>query len=184
LNKAWPAQFFIDLGTELSGTIDVGSGAFLWRSGGSIIPDFRALLTRGRNNGTWNGANAAGSINSSTAAGSPFGDGVGYGLGSQVAPTSIGPFSIAADDTLLRYARDGDADLSGAVNLADFNRLATNFGQPNRAWVDGDSNYDGVVNLVDFNALAGNFGLAAGPEMFAPGAKRGDDLRELLNALT
>jgi hypothetical protein len=109
---------------------------------------------------------------------------VGYGLGSQIAPTSIGPFAIAPGDTLVRYALDGDADLSGNVNLADFNRLAANFGQTNRQWIDGDANYDGVVNLTDFNALAGNFGTGLGPEAFQSnsirGTRGGDALRELL----
>jgi hypothetical protein len=49
-------------------------------------------------------------------------------------------------------------NLDGRVNLADFNRLASNFGQANRDWCHGDFNYDGAANLADFNALAGNFG--------------------------
>jgi hypothetical protein len=68
-------------------------------------------------------------------------------------------------DTLIRYALDGDADLDGAVNLADFNRLASSFGQSNKIWTDGDSNYDGLVDLADFNAQAGNFGLSAATAM-------------------
>jgi len=151
----------------VAGVIDLAGGALLFRAGGPTPSELRTLISNGRNGGAWNGTNAAGAINSSTAAASTSGDGVGYGLGSQIAPTSIGPFSIAADDTLLRYARDGDADLSGNVNLADFNRLATNFGQPNRAWVDGDSNYDAAANLVDFNALAANFGQSADPPLGA-----------------
>jgi len=52
------------------------------------------------------------------------------------------------------------------VNLADFNRLASNFGSTTAFWDDGDFNYDGNVNLADFNRLASNFGLsAAGPEV-------------------
>jgi hypothetical protein len=93
---------------------------------------------------------------------------------------------------LVRYALDGDADLSGGVNLADFNRLAANFGQTNKQWVDGDSTYDGLVNLADFNALAGNFGMfaaadneifkAAGPFGSSPirGTRSGEELRKLL----
>jgi hypothetical protein len=64
---------------------------------------------------------------------------------------------------LLRLTRYGDADLSGTVNLADFNRLAANFGTGTR-WEQGDFDYNGTVNLQDFNRLAANFGLsAAGP---------------------
>ena len=63
-------------------------------------------------------------------------------------------------DWFLDYAQ-GDTNLDGAVNLADFNALAANFGQSNRTWQQGDFTYDGRVNLEDFNALAANFGLAA-----------------------
>jgi hypothetical protein len=68
------------------------------------------------------------------------------------------------DDTsvLLRYTRYGDANVDGLVNLADFNRLASNFGLAAGAnWDQGDFNYDGIVNLADFNRLAANFGLQA-----------------------
>jgi hypothetical protein len=65
---------------------------------------------------------------------------------------------------LFRHTRYGDANLDGQVNLADFNRLAANFGSTTGVWTQGDFNYDGNVNLSDFNRLAANFGLsAAGP---------------------
>ena len=38
------------------------------------------------------------------------------------------------------------------------------FGQSGTDWSDGDFTYDGLVNLADFNRLAANFGLQAGPE--------------------
>ena len=61
-------------------------------------------------------------------------------------------------------ARPGDANLDGAVNLQDFNRLASHFGTGSAAtWRDGDFTGDGAVNLQDFNRLASNFGLSAGP---------------------
>jgi hypothetical protein len=142
--------------------IDLAGGALLWRAEGTT-PDFRTLLTRGRNAGAWNGTGTSGAINSSLAASTPRSDGVGYGLGSEIAVPGIGGFSIAAGDTLLRYTLDGDANLDQQVNLADFNRLASNFGQSNRVWVNGDFNYDGAANLNDFNPLAGNFGSAVAP---------------------
>ncbi len=148
----------------LTGTIDLAGGALLVRAPGPTLAAWRADIIAGRNGGAWNGVSLSGSVNSSLAATTPFSDGVGYGLGSQIALTTIGSFSIGANDTLLRYTRDGDADLSGSVNLVDFNRVAANFGQSNRVWVDGDSNYDGLVNLADFNALAGNFGQFAAPD--------------------
>jgi hypothetical protein len=50
------------------------------------------------------------------------------------------------------------------VNLADFNRLAANFGGTEKFWYEGDFTYDGNVNLADFNRLAANFGQSAGPD--------------------
>jgi hypothetical protein len=53
----------------------------------------------------------------------------------------------------------GDANLDGAVNTADFTRLAGRFNTATQLWSDGDFNYDGTVNALDFNMLATNFGL-------------------------
>jgi hypothetical protein len=66
-----------------------------------------------------------------------------------------------AQGTLIRYTYTGDANVDGIVNLADFNALASNFGQTGKLWHQGDFNYDGTVNLSDFNLLASNFGFAA-----------------------
>ena len=68
----------------------------------------------------------------------------------------------------LKYARQGDADFSGAVNLADFNALAANFGATDADWTQGDFTLDRVVNLLDFNLLAGNFGLSAAGTVVTP----------------
>jgi hypothetical protein len=57
----------------------------------------------------------------------------------------------------------GDANRDRRVNLADFNILASNFGQSNRNFAQGDFNYDGQVNLSDFNLLAARFGQAIAP---------------------
>jgi hypothetical protein len=142
----------------INGELDLAGGAFLSRAGGPTPAQFRAQIIAGRNGGTWNGTSASGAINSSLAASTPRGDGVGYGLGSDVAVSSIGGFTIAPGDTILRYTLEGDTDLNQQVNLIDFNRLSANFGQTNRVWTNGDSNYDGTVNLADFNALSANFG--------------------------
>jgi hypothetical protein len=150
----------------VNGTIDVAGGALLSRAS-AAAPNFRALLTSGFAAGVWNGTSSSGAINSSFAANSIANDGVGHGLGSEIAPTSISSFAIAPGDIVLRYTLNGDANLDQLVNLADFNRLAANFGQANRAWTSGDWTYDGIANLTDFNALAGNFGSSAGPQIFS-----------------
>ena len=144
---------------SLLGTIDLAGGALL---GGPTQAALRTFLVRGYNGGAWNGTHPQGAINSSLAASTTERDAVGYGLGSEIAIASIGIFSIAPTDLLARYALSGDANLDATVNLQDFNRLAGNFGQANRAWVHGDATYDGTSNLIDFNLLAGNFGRTFG----------------------
>ena len=142
----------------LSGIIDLAGGALLVRSPGPTQATWRSQIFTGRNGGAWNGNSLAGAVNSSLAATTPLNDGVGYGLGSQITPTtSIGPFAISANDTLIRYTLDGDANLDGHVNLLDFNKLAGNFNGSNKSWSQGDFNYDGTANLLDFNRLASNF---------------------------
>jgi hypothetical protein len=160
---------------NISGVLDLAGGAFLSRAGGPTIATFQSLLVPGFNSGSWNGTSATGAINSSLAASSPLRDGVGYGLGSQIAVGSLGGFLIQPDDVLLRYTLDGDANLDALVNLQDFNRLASSFGAGS-LWSQGNFNYDSIVNLSDFNLLAGNFGhAAAAPATFA----RGGAMQEL-----
>jgi hypothetical protein len=72
--------------------------------------------------------------------------------------------TYTSNSVLVTATRPGDADVSGVVNLADFNALATNFGTSGKTWVNGDFNGNGVVDLADFNHLATNFGLSVGPE--------------------
>ncbi|MGF1633908.1 MAG: glycosyl hydrolase family 28-related protein [Phycisphaerae bacterium] len=60
---------------------------------------------------------------------------------------------------LFRFA-EGDANMDGSVNFADFNIILGNFGTASGAeWVDGDFNGDGAVDFADFNIVLGNFGL-------------------------
>jgi hypothetical protein len=153
---------------SLTGIIDLAGGALLSAAGGPSLTAFRNLLIAGRNGGAWNGTARAGTINSSLAASTTgASDGVGYGLGSQIAPTSIGSFPIGAGDILLRYTLDGDANLDHAVDTSDFNILAGNFAQSGRAFSQADFNYDGLADTLDFNLLSSNFGKAVAPS--APG---------------
>jgi hypothetical protein len=150
----------------IAGTLDLAGGAYLGRPGPYALraDAIRALLVRGRNGGAWNGTNSAsGAIHSSLAASSPLRDAVGYGTGAQVAPASVGSFSINPDDVLVRYALEGDANLDARVNLADFNRLAAHFGAGSE-WAHGDFDYSSTVNLSDFNALAFTFGSVVGDD--------------------
>jgi hypothetical protein len=139
-------------GLSMSGTskIDLSNNQmFVGYTGSPPLALIRDFIAAGHNGGNWSGNR----ITSSFAAANP-----GYALG-YVDTTLAG--SPAIDIRLTRY---GDADLSGSVNLVDFNRLAANFGQSGRFWSTGDFNFDGTVNLTDFNLLAANFGLSAGAD--------------------
>lgn len=55
----------------------------------------------------------------------------------------------------------GDINGDGAIDLADFNILKTNFGAngaPGSIDALGDANSDGTINLADFNLIKTNFG--------------------------
>jgi hypothetical protein len=64
----------------------------------------------------------------------------------------------AAREFVARHllALEGDANLDGTTDLADFATLAANFNQPG-AWRHGDFNNNGFVAIGDFAALAANF---------------------------
>jgi hypothetical protein len=143
--------------------LDITNRVLIWdQSGPGPLATLRALVTSGYAGGAWTGAG----ITSSDAATTP-GHGVGYGEANAVFtafPANWFGQTIDSTTLLITYTKYGDATLDRVVNLADFNRLAANFGQSGKLWTDGDSTYDGFVNLQDFNRLAANFGLSAGPD--------------------
>jgi hypothetical protein len=151
-----------------SATIDVGGGVVFDYDAPDPSPltTLRAQVIQGYNGGAWNG----GGFNSTRAA-ATAGTGVGYAEASAVLSAGGGAFagtSVDGTAVLLRWTRFGDANLDGTVNLADFNRLAGNFGSTTAQWDQGDFDYNGTVNLADFNRLAANFGLSAAGSTVAP----------------
>jgi hypothetical protein len=144
------------------GTIDVlGGSAIIDYAAASPFGELRSKIISGFNGRAWNGSG----IRSSTAAGGPR-LALGYAEASALFnsfPATFAGETIDSTTVLVRLTRFGDADLSGRVDLADFNRLATHFNDPG-FWTDGDFNYDGQVNLIDFNLLAANFNQSAGPD--------------------
>jgi hypothetical protein len=129
--------------------------------GASNITVVRGFLQGGYNGGPWNGTGIV-SANATTT-----GFGIGYAEATSLFssfPANFSGQTIDNTTVVTHLTRFGDANLSGTVDLLDFNKLAANFGQSNRVWFEGDFNYDGTVNLTDFNLLAGNFGLSAGPD--------------------
>ena len=137
-------------------------------TGASPAATFRARLLSGFAGGAWTGPG----IISSTAQ-TVTNSGVGLAEATDLFtafPATFKGQSVDNTSLLLAHALYGDADLSGNVNLADFNLLAGNFGGTNKRWSQGDFNYDGNTNLQDFNRLAANWGLAGAPSAASKGA--------------
>jgi hypothetical protein len=138
--------------------LDLTDGYFV-RRGNASFPFYNDRIAVGYNAGAWNGLG----INSSTAAASAVGDGLGIARASELFGGGggvIDGINLAANDILIRHTLYGDCNLDGTVNLADFNRLASNFGQSGTSWSSGNFNYDNTTNLLDFNQLAANFGMS------------------------
>ena len=147
-------------------TLDITNNAFVVDyapPGPSPLPVIAAQIDSAHAGGSWLGPGIT------TSLGNAINFAVGYAEAADLAtvPPIFG--TVDATAVLIRFTRYGDANLSGSVGLADFDRLAANFGTAAGAmWVDADFNYDGIVNLGDFNLLAANFGLSVGPEGPAP----------------
>ncbi len=120
-------------------------------SGASPIATVRTSIRAAYNSGDWTGDGIA------TSTGNAAQFGLGYAESGAVFTSFPATFSgQQVDDTsvLIAFARFGDANLDGVVNLNDFNRLAGNFGLSAAA--------DGVADPTDWAALA-----AAVPEPLA-----------------
>jgi hypothetical protein len=148
----------------LEGRINLQDNFFI-RGTGTLgnLAFYTLRLTNGYNGGDWLGAEPA--IISTPANDTTHS--LGYARASEIFGGGGGVFGgqlVPADAILIRFTRYGDANLSGNVNLQDFNRLAANFGQLNKVWSDGNLNYDANINLQDFNKLAANFGTSVGPD--------------------
>jgi hypothetical protein len=151
-------------------------------TGPSPLAAIRAAVTSGYAGGAWNGPG----IHSGIAAVPATGAALGYAEATDLFTTFPATFAdVQVDDSavLIRHTRYGDADLSGTVDLNDFNRLASHFGQLGRPWALGDFDYNETVNILDFNRLAANFGrtaqAAAAGSIFDDREEAGEDVIEL-----
>jgi T5SS/PEP-CTERM-associated repeat protein len=141
------------------GTIDLADNFMIVDyAGASPLANVKSLIGSAYNGGSWNGSGITSFLAHANQTA------VGYAEAAALFtmfPATFAGQQVDNTSILIAFTRDGDANLDGTVNLADFNRLASNFGQPGKVWSQGDFNYDGTVNLSDFNKLASNFGLSA-----------------------
>ena len=152
-----------------TGFIDLNEGGLTTNSnrGPADSEAVRVLIQRGYRDGLWTSGGGAGTHRgiTSRAAGAsvatPRKLALGYADTIQLNGGTLGAGPDGGSSIIVKLTLYGDANLDGAVNLQDFNKLAGNFGTSGKFWVQGDFNYDTVVNLQDFNKLAANFGQSA-----------------------
>jgi hypothetical protein len=76
-------------------------------------------------------------------------------------------------DVLVKYTYFGDADLSGDVDVSDFERFRDGFRSSAKTWTSGDFDLSGSVDLADFELYLRGFQYQPSPRVSA----------ELLSAL-
>jgi hypothetical protein len=114
--------------------------------GGGLTTIYNQLKA-GFNHGRWNGTTG---IISSTAHGDTrFLRTLGYRAGG----VTFDSINSGANDVLVKYTYYGDADLSGAVNGADYQQIDSGFGMHSTGWMKGDFNYDGIVDGTDYSLI-------------------------------
>jgi hypothetical protein len=153
-----------------AGKIDLANNALIVSGGATpatVLTNMTNLVKTGRADGAWNGLG----INSSAAAADALKiTGIGVALNNDGAGAPLAPsLSINVTDVIARFTYNGDADLSGAVNAADYMRADRGFltnvdedvNNNLAGWSNGDFSHDGKVNIDDFflldqaNALQG-----------------------------
>ena len=130
----------------------LGNSAMIVRGGGgAMLAEVDSLIANAYADGDWDGYGIA----------SEVADGANFGIGSALAgDLGISSFlgqSVSSGDVLVRFARYGDANLDGHVDLADFVRLRNGFGGSSSLWSSSNFNYDDDVDLSDFVLLRNNF---------------------------
>jgi hypothetical protein len=153
------ALIFPGLPGSTSARLDLNDNALIRDySAVSPIGTIRALLANGHNGGAWNGNGIFSGRGNATQFALGFAESADL---FNAFPATFAGQSIDSTAVLVRFTRYGDANLDHAVNLQDFNRLASHFGSATTLWNRGNLNYDAQVNLQDFNLLAISFGLSA-----------------------
>src|SRR5205814_518904 len=136
----------------------------------------RALLVSGRNvpvggvaDGTWDGPG----VNSSAAHAAFLSDGnesrvVGYAINSALPLGMYGTFgglSVTDNDVLVRYTRNGDADLDGKCGDNDVTIVGGFYDNgvvTTNNWCDADFNYDGKVDDFDVTIIGAFYAESGG----------------------
>ncbi len=154
----------LDIATNA--TLDVNDNALIVNypsgQGATVLAGVTAWLITGINasSGWWDGPGIAST--SAHNAGGPTDLGVMNNVyGGQPWCSSFMGQPVGANAILVRYTYDGDADLSGVINSADYARIDNGFANDLSGWANGDFNFDGVVNANDYFEIDRTYRLQA-----------------------
>ncbi|MEM7807605.1 MAG: hypothetical protein AAF561_05795 [Planctomycetota bacterium] len=103
------------------------------------------------------GSTTPGSATLSLAAGC-FADQLLVDYGAEAGLSTVAGVAVGANDLVIAPQINGDGNLDGRVDLADFGILRAGFGLFDQGLGGGDFNGDGIVDLADFGLLRANFG--------------------------
>jgi hypothetical protein len=78
-------------------------------------------------------------------------------LGYRIGGIAFDGLNTTTADMLVKYTYNGDADLNGVINGADYQQIDNGFGQHLTGWFNGDFNYDGVIDGTDYSLIDNTF---------------------------
>ena len=142
------AQKIAAVSLHSNATLDLNDNDLVTGTGKGKIA---ALVRNARNDGAWNQPG----ITSTTAKNNGL-QSMNLAVISGAEYTAVGGTgtfagrSYAGSDTLVKYTWNGDADVSGTITLADYERTDIGFNGQLTGWVNGDFDYSGSINFEDF----------------------------------
>ena len=133
--------------------MDLADNGLVARDDGGLgsVAYVQEQVSRGFAGETWTGLG----ISSSVAARTPR-TAVGYGHPGDLGLADFLGLAVRPNDALARYTLQGDINLSGSVDVTDFNLWNAHRFTSVAGWWRGDLNFDRAVDVADFNSWNAN----------------------------
>ena len=172
---------------DVSGTVVIDGSALSPSQFASEFTQVQAWAARNYNGGLWGGSTeGAAGIGSSRVYNDQNNLGLPMGLAvvnNDYVDPDYGEIALfpwvsdIAKSIIIKYTYQGDANLDGTVNGADYNAIDTGAGMGLTGWENGDFDYSGAVDGADYNIID----TAAG--MIGEGASEGMQSSLLVGAV-
>ncbi|MBC8108073.1 MAG: hypothetical protein H7Z14_15920, partial [Anaerolineae bacterium] len=121
-----------------------------------------ALVAQSRNGGAWD---QPGIISSAARNHATHSTTLGVLRGSDylaVNGNTFGPFTVDANDVLVKYTYYGDTDFNGVVDFDDYSRTDNGFNNDRTGWMNGDFDANGIVDFDDYSLIDQAFNTQSG----------------------